>query len=278
MQTAGAVMSRDEAEEALSEAGVLADGAFPLFDVALACALHESPERDVRPARALVEEGCERLRHHLKTASPEEAVCEALGSDLGLSGDLFGAENLANADLISVADRRRGYSITLAILYLEAAKRCRLDMQGVDFPGHFLLRVETPEGPIALDPFAGGHVVMPSDLIRRALRAGLPPSAADDLEHLMTPISARKVALRLQDKLFARANAAGDFEAAERAALRRALLDPADHRPWLDVATAREGQGRLAGALQALARAQSVDGGAAQAARAQRERMRLQLN
>ena len=271
-------MTRDEAEEVLSEAGAAPDGAFPLFDAALACALHEAPARDIQTAHALVHEGCERLQHHLKTLPPDEAVCEALGSDLGLSGDLFDDRNLANADLISVAERRRGYSITLAILYLEAAKRCKLDMQGVDFPGHFLLRIETGDGPIALDPFAGGHVVMPSDLIRRALRTGLPPSAADDLEHLMSPISARRIALRLQDKLFARANATGDFEAAERAALRRALLDPRDHRSWLDVATAREGQGRLAGALEALARAQSVDGGAAQAARAQRERMRLQLN
>ena len=62
------------------------------------------------------------------------------------------------------------------------------------------------------------------------------------------------------------------------AALRRALLDPLDHRPWLDVASAREGQGALAGALEALARASALDGGAALAARAQRERVRLRLN
>ena len=61
-------------------------------------------------------------------------------------------------------------------------------------------------------------------------------------------------------------------------ALRRALLDPADHRPWLDVAAAREGQGALAGALQALAQAQLLDGGAAIAARAARERVRMRLN
>jgi regulator of sirC expression with transglutaminase-like and TPR domain len=65
---------------------------------------------------------------------------------------------------------------------------------------------------------------------------------------------------------------------AERSALRRALLDPSDHRPWLDVAAAREGQGALAGALQALGKAQILDGGATIAARAARERVRLRLN
>ena len=65
---------------------------------------------------------------------------------------------------------------------------------------------------------------------------------------------------------------------AERSAIRRALLDPNDHRPWIDVASAREGQGALAGALEALSRAQQLDGGAAIAARAARERVRMRLN
>ena len=43
-------------------------------------------------------------------------------------------------------------------------------------------------------------------------------------------------------------------------------------------AVSREGQGALAGSLEALARATALDGGAALAARAQRERVRLQLN
>jgi regulator of sirC expression with transglutaminase-like and TPR domain len=60
--------------------------------------------------------------------------------------------------------------------------------------------------------------------------------------------------------------------------MRRALLDPTDHRPWIDIAAAREGQGALAGALEALNRAQQMDGGAALAARAARERVRMRLN
>jgi regulator of sirC expression with transglutaminase-like and TPR domain len=94
----------------------------------------------------------------------------------------------------------------------------------------------------------------------------------------MAPVTDRAVLLRLQNVVFAQASAIGDFACAERAAQRRALLDPTDHRPWLDVAAAREGQGALAGALEALQRATALDGGAALAARAQRERVRLRLN
>ena len=148
----------------------------------------------------------------------------------------------------------------------------------MDFPGHFLLRIESNEGPLAMDPFSEGRVVLPSELTRRALRAGLTPDVADRLDLLMAPVGDRAVLIRLQNLIFDRAQRVGDFALAERAALRRALLDPLDHRAWIDVASAREGQGALAGALEALTRAQALDGGATLAARAARERVRLRLN
>lgn len=271
-------MDRDEAETILSEAGGAPEGEFPLLEAAIACAIHEDPARDpvlVREAAAI---GVERLADRLKRESPEEAIAETIAGDLGMSGDLFTLEDPDNTDVIAVATRKRGLAVTLGVFYLHAARKCGLTVQGVDFPGHFLLRIETEEGPLALDPFSEGRVVLPSELTRRALHAGLTPNVADRLDRLMAPVSDRAVLLRLQNIIFANASAHGDFARAERAALRRALLDPADHRPWLDVASAREGQGALAGALEALQRATALDGGAALAARAQRERVRLRLN
>jgi regulator of sirC expression with transglutaminase-like and TPR domain len=148
----------------------------------------------------------------------------------------------------------------LAVFYLDAAKRAGLEAKGVDFPNHFLLRVETPAGPVALDPFSQGRIVMPSELSRRALRAGLTPHVADRLDLLMAPVSDRQALIRLQNMLFSRAIRAEDYQGAERSAVRRALLDPEDHRPWLDVASAREKQGALNGALEALYRARIVGG------------------
>jgi regulator of sirC expression with transglutaminase-like and TPR domain len=101
---------------------------------------------------------------------------------------------------------------------------------------------------------------------------------AERLEALMAPVPDRAVLVRVQNNIFVRARDAGDHVRAERAALRRALLDPSDHRAWLDVAAARESQGALAGALEALGRARRLDSGATQAARAARDRVRLQLN
>ncbi len=271
-------MTREEAESLLVTAGGASDDAFALFETSLACALHEDPVRDPGPARALATEAAERLRERLQRESPPEAISETLAGDLHLTGDLLTYEHPANTDMIAVCARRKGLPVALGVLYIDAGRRCGLVVRGVDFPGHFLLRIETAEGPLALDPFSDGRVVLPSELTRRAFHAGLTPNVADRLDQLMAPVSDRAVLLRLQNNIFARAVAAEDYALAERSALRRALIDPTDHHPWLDVAAAREGQGALAGALQALARAQALDGGAAIAARAARERVRLRLN
>ncbi len=271
-------MTRDEAEAILIRLGEGSDAGFPLFEAALACAAHDDPDRDPQPALDLARQAAERLAQRLKTESPEEAVAEALAGDLHLTGDLITYDHPDNADVIAIAQRRKGLPVALGVFYLHAARMTGLQLHGVDFPGHFLLRIETDEGPLALDPFSEGRVVLPSELSRRALRTGLMPDVAAKLELLMAPISDRAVLIRLQNNIFARAQQARDWPRAERSALRRALLNPSDHRPWLDVAAAREGQGALAGALQALTRAQILDGGAAIAARAARERVRLRLN
>jgi regulator of sirC expression with transglutaminase-like and TPR domain len=271
-------MGREDAEDFLLEAGGAEDGKFPLLEAALACAVHEDPSRDPQCTRDLARSGVERLSRRLERESPEEALAEAMAGDLRLTGDLFTYEEPENADIISVCERRKGLPAAIGIFYLHASRECGLNVRGVDFPGHFLLRIETEEGPLALDPFSEGRVVLPSELTRRALHTGLTPNVADRLDRLMAPVSDRAVLIRLQTTVFAHASAVRDYPRAERAALRRALLDPTDHRPWLDVASAREGQGALAGALEALARATALDGGMAVAARAQRERVRLRLN
>ena len=271
-------MTRDEAETALTQAGQAEDDAFPLLGAAIACAIHDHPFRDPQPVRVLAAAAAERLSERIETETPDEALAETMAADLRLNGDLMRYDDPANTDVIDVAERRRGLSGALAIFYLDAARRTGVKAAGVDFPGHFLLRIETGDGPVALDPFSHGRLVLPSELTRRALRAGLTPHVADRLDLLMAPVSDRQALIRLQSVLFNRAIRAQDYEGAERSAVRRALLDPDDHRPWLDVAAAREKQGALAGALDALSRARSLDAPAEVGRQASYDRVRMRLN
>lgn len=271
-------MTREEAESLLTEAGQADDEAFPLLEAAIACAIHDFPFRDPEPVRTLAHNAAERLAERISGEGPDEALAETMASDLRLNGDLLNYDHPGNTDVIDVAERRRGLSGALSIFYIDAARRTGIKAEGVDFPGHFLLRVETPEGPVALDPFSQGRLVLPSELTRRALRAGLTPHVADRLDVLMAPVSDRETLLRLQNVMFSRAIRAQDYEGAERSALRRALLDPEDHRPWLDVAAAREKQGALSGALEALSRARTLDDPTEAHRQMSVDRVRLQLN
>lgn len=271
-------MTRDEAEIILTEAGLAEDDAFPLLEASIACAIHDYPLRDPEPARLMARRAGERLAERIPGESADDALAETLAIDFRLTGDLISHDDPANTDLIAVAERRRGVSAALTVFYLDAARRAGVDARGVDFPNHFLLRVETEVGPVAIDPFSEGRVVLPSELTRRALRAGLTPHVADRLDILMAPVSDRHALIRLQNVLFSRAVKAEDFQAAERSALRRALLDPLDHRPWLDVAAAREKQGALNGAMEALYRARCVSGQDETVHGGAVERLRMRLN
>jgi len=271
-------MTREDAEEVLAEAGRAADDAFPLLEAAIACAIHDVPSRDPQPARRLADAACERLTERIGGESPDDALAETMAADLRLNGDLLYYDDPANTDIIAVAERRRGLSAALAVFYLDAARRVGVKAFGVDFPNHFLLRVETDAGPVALDPFSQGRIVMPSELTSRALRAGLTPHVADRLDLLMAPVSEKEALIRLQNVLFSRAIRAEDFACAERSAVRRALLDPDDHRPWLDVAAAREKQGALTGALEALHRARAVSGQDDHLHQFSVDRLRMRLN
>ena len=61
-----------------------------------------------------------------------------------------------NSFLNQVLDRRLGIPITLSILYMEVGKRLSLGLQGVSFPGRFLVKFAHTQGEIVVDPFARG--------------------------------------------------------------------------------------------------------------------------
>ncbi len=79
-----------------------------------------------------------------------------LFKDQGFSANADDYYDPRNAYLNQVLDRRLGIPITLSILYMEVGKRLSLGLQGVSFPGRFLVKFAHEQGEIVLDPFAGG--------------------------------------------------------------------------------------------------------------------------
>ena len=102
-----------------------------------------------------------------------------LFDELGFTGNETDYGDPRNSFLNEVIDRRTGIPITLSLLYMEIARRAGLPVEGVNFPGHFLLRCPARrERPYAedliIDPFHGGALLSRDLLERQSGHAALP--------------------------------------------------------------------------------------------------------
>src|SRR5262245_22576194 len=98
------------------------------------------------------------------------ALNEYLFKELQFVGNEVQYEDPRNSFLNEVLDRRTGIPITLALLYIEVARRAGLQVEGINFPGHFLLRCRARRGlpyeDLIIDAFHGG-ALLSRDLLRR---------------------------------------------------------------------------------------------------------------
>ena len=103
-------------------------------------------------------------------APPEEAVRAVsayLFRERGFRGNEEDFYDPRNSFLNDVLIRRTGIPITLAVVLIETSARIGLRVEGVGFPGHFLVRAPGEHGPVLLDPFARGRPVPEPELLAR---------------------------------------------------------------------------------------------------------------
>jgi regulator of sirC expression with transglutaminase-like and TPR domain len=121
-----------------------------------------------------------------------EAINGLLYDGERFAGNLNHYDDYRNSFLNAVLERRLGIPITLALVYMEVARRAGMIVRGISFPGHFLMRVDdvTPDGDdLILDPFAGGAELDDAD-IRRLLARHL-GSSDDDAVNAVDPAMLR---------------------------------------------------------------------------------------
>jgi regulator of sirC expression with transglutaminase-like and TPR domain len=182
----------------------------PAIDLARACLLVAEdayPGLDVEGYVGEIDRLAKRLRARLDVdVAPVERVValnEFLFDDLGYCGNTEDYYDPRNSYLNEVLERRTGIPITLSVLYMEVARRVGLAMEGVSFPGHFLVRMRVRGGTLVLDPFAGGAPQSEQDLRERLGRV-IPPGATGGLaisdlplEQFLEPASKRQILARL---------------------------------------------------------------------------------
>jgi len=103
--------------------------------------------------------------HDAPLAARIDAVNRYLFGELGFAGNREHFDDPRNSCLNEVMDRKKGIPITMALIYIEVARRAGIRSEGVNFPGHFLVRCledlhtdDPPEGLI-VDAFHHGAIL-----------------------------------------------------------------------------------------------------------------------
>ncbi len=89
-----------------------------------------------------------------------EALIKVLHDEMEFRGNVENYYDPVNSFLHRVLDTRRGLPITLSLLYIAIGRRLGMGLQGMGFPGHFMLEYQDPAGVWLLDPFHGKVVAL----------------------------------------------------------------------------------------------------------------------
>jgi regulator of sirC expression with transglutaminase-like and TPR domain len=250
-----------EPRSAIEAAGSLPDLELDTATVALQLARVDAPEADWRKvaahfsdiARKVVDAaGMDGAADGGDLEARRLILAETLHGHFGYQGDSETYEDMANANLIRVVERRRGLPVALGILWLHAADAAGWSAFGVDFPGHFLLALEGPKGKLILDVFAGGKVLEAQDL--RALIKRVEGEKAELRPGVLRPMTRREVLLRLQNNIKLRRLRGGDVKAALAATEDMLRLAPDHAALWREAGLMNQRLERIGAALGCLDR------------------------
>ncbi|MFM9194558.1 MAG: SirB1 family protein, partial [Planctomycetia bacterium] len=176
------------ARQTLDELGSLVHGGggegIDLFHAALLLARLDNPDLDVDASRRELDRLAADIRGRVPEAADDEAVLAVLNrvlfDELGFHGSRGDYYNRANSYVNEVLDDREGIPISLAVVYMELARRLGLTVEGVGFPGHFLVRFTPGTGePRWLDVFERAAVCTRDELAAKRRDAGEELGEAD---------------------------------------------------------------------------------------------------
>lgn len=135
------------------------DDDFALFEAALSLAQDEYPALDLQACVGEVDHLLARIRRRLADDASALQRVRVLNqfffTDLGFAGNVNNYYDPDNSFLSVLLRTRRGIPISLAVLWMELAQGLHLDVHGVSFPGHFMVKVNLPMGQAVIDPMSG---------------------------------------------------------------------------------------------------------------------------
>jgi len=253
-------MTAADNRTALKRIAEQADEAIDVAEAALLFAAMDLPTSDLsfyrEHVRAIAEAVSDygRRNNFADNLAPEDmaqALNSALVEQYRYAGDDDTYDDLDNANLMRVIDRRRGLPVALGILYLAAARAQGWAAAGLNFPGHFLIRLESRDGRrVIVDPFHHGRIMGAPEL-RELLKVVAGPGVELEAGHYR-PVGNRDVLIRLQNNVKTRRLDRGQVKDAVDAVESMLLLAPQSLSLWREAGVLHMRAGHLKHAIEAF--------------------------
>lgn len=230
-----------EARAYIKTIGEKDESEIDMAESALALACLDHPGISIDKYRNHFKKIVEAVRHNYETDVKDEPdtaelrariLHDVLVGEFEYSGDENTYNDLQNGNIIRLIDRRMGFPIALGILYLHAGLSMGWDICGLQFPGHFLLRLSKDSERVIIDPFYARYNLDAAEL-RELLKDILGPEA--ELSHeFYDTVSKQDILIRLQNNLKIRLIENEDYQKALDVVQTMINIHPEEFRLLLD--------------------------------------------
>jgi regulator of sirC expression with transglutaminase-like and TPR domain len=164
------------------------DDSIPLFETALAIGQDVYPHLDFAAHQVEIDTIGFQLMKRIPADASHIQKLRMLNhlffQEMGFAGNVNNFYDADNSYVHRVMATRRGIPISLAVIYMELGQQIGLDMKGISFPGHFLMKLTVQSGEIVLDPING------SSLSREELEERIEPYMGQQGEFGELPLAA----------------------------------------------------------------------------------------
>jgi regulator of sirC expression with transglutaminase-like and TPR domain len=249
------VISRLEAKDLLRHIGTQPDEDIDLAEAALALAALDHSDVSLQRYR----DHLSLLAEQVGELNPPDAdtlegrvtaLQDVLVGRHGYEGDTLTYDDIQNANMMQVIDRKKGLPVALGILFIQTARAQGWAISGLNFPGHFLVRLEYAGERVILDPFNQGQSRSVMEL-RDLLKVAAGADAELTPEYYAT-VGNRDILLRLQNNLKLRFMKADRVDKAVEILDGMLLFAPEEAMLWREAGLLNAHIGNLNAAVGAL--------------------------